>query len=82
MTNKKMGTKLADSLRQMRGENPATSAPPSTASTEKPPVPRAGPPRETQTAGTTTFAKQSDQLPTASLDRPWDNLHPARIWPD
>lgn len=28
------------------------------------------------------FARQSDQAPPASLDRPWDNLHPERIWPD
>lgn len=28
------------------------------------------------------FAEQSDQAPPASLDRPWDNLHPKRIWPD
>ena len=28
------------------------------------------------------FAEQGDQAPPASLDRPWDNLHPKRIWPD
>lgn len=28
------------------------------------------------------FARQADQSPPASLDRPWDNLHPERIWPD
>ena len=28
------------------------------------------------------FADQSDQAPPASLDRPWENLHPKRIWPD
>jgi hypothetical protein len=28
------------------------------------------------------FARQSDQSPPASLDQPWVNLHPERIWPD
>jgi len=28
------------------------------------------------------FARQADQSPPASLERPWDNLHPERIWPD
>ena len=28
------------------------------------------------------FADQGDQTPPASLDRPWENLHPKRIWPD
>jgi len=74
MTKKKMGSKLADSLRQVRGEKPATPVPP-----VAPPVEKAAAPR---TAGSAKFAQQSDQSPPASLDRPWDNLHPARIWPD
>lgn len=28
------------------------------------------------------FARQSDQSPPVSLDQPWVNLHPERIWPD
>lgn len=28
------------------------------------------------------FAGQDDQAPPASLDSPWRNLHPKRIWPD
>lgn len=29
------------------------------------------------------FARQNDQAPSPrSLDRPWENLHPQRIWPD
>ena len=32
--------------------------------------------------GTKRFAEQADQAPPASLDRPWENLHPKRIWPD
>lgn len=28
------------------------------------------------------FAEQDDQAPPASLDSPWKNLHPKRIWPD
>lgn len=30
----------------------------------------------------THYARQADQSPPPSLDRPWDNLHPERIWPD
>lgn len=33
-------------------------------------------------AGAARFAEQGDQSPPASLDRPWENLHPKRIWPD
>jgi len=84
MTSKKMGSKLADSLRQVRGEKPAIpeTAPPSTALVEKPAVSHPEPTRATRVAGSAKFAQQSDQSPPASLDRPWDNLHPARIWPD
>jgi hypothetical protein len=28
------------------------------------------------------FARNDDELPPPSLDDPWGNLHPARIWPD
>jgi len=84
MTNKKMGSKLADSLRQVRGEKTATPEPasPSTASVERPVVSRPEPTPATRVAASAKFAQQSDQSPPASLDRPWDNLHPARIWPD
>jgi hypothetical protein len=29
-----------------------------------------------------TSTRNEDQVPAASLDDPWANLHPARIWPD
>lgn len=29
-----------------------------------------------------SYARQNDQAPAPSLDATWDNLHPARIWPD
>lgn len=32
--------------------------------------------------GVKRFAEQDDQAPPASLDSPWKNLHPKRIWPD
>lgn len=84
MTNKKMGSKLADSLRQVRGEKPATPepVPPSTTPVEKPVVSHPEPARAPRVAASAKFAQQSDQSPPASLDHPWDNLHPARIWPD
>ncbi len=35
-------------------------------------------------AGATSrrYAQGEDQVPPASLDDAWANLHPARIWPD
>lgn len=33
-------------------------------------------------SGAKRFAEQDDQAPPASLDSPWKNLHPKRIWPD
>jgi len=83
MTNKTMGSKLADSLRQMRGDKPAApvTPPPAAAPAEKPVATRAEAPRARVTENS-SFARQSDQSPPASLDRPWANLHPARIWPD
>lgn len=35
-----------------------------------------------RTAATRRIARNEDQLPPPSLDDPWGNLHPARIWPD
>jgi len=82
MTNKTMGSKLADSLRQVRGEKPGAPIQPRTVPTPQPAAAHTEPPRNTRGTGSATFAKQSDQSPPASLDRPWENLHPARIWPD
>lgn len=31
---------------------------------------------------TSRAARQADLSPSPTLDRPWDNLHPQRIWPD
>lgn len=86
MSKKKIGSKLADGLRRAR-EKPAApalaapapgpSAPPAPA-----PVARSSVPASAPRSGAKGFARQADQSPPASLDRPWDNLHPARIWPD
>jgi len=81
MSNKTMGSKLADSLRQMRGEKPADAMAPPPAPTEKKMAPQPELPRQ-RAAGTSAYAQQSDQSPAPSLDHPWRNLHPARIWPD
>jgi hypothetical protein len=45
------------------------------------PVPAALAPAS-RAPGASRFARQADQSPRASLDRPWDNLHPERVWPD
>ncbi len=67
--NKKMASKLVDSLRQVRENRPAR--PDADGASTRAPSPR-----------NTRFARQTDQSPPLSLDRPWDNLHPERIWPD
>jgi hypothetical protein len=50
---------------------------------EPTPTPRQMPPPNAAPPATQKgFACQSDQAPSASLDLPWNNLHPERIWPD
>ena len=41
-----------------------------------------GNPSTARPSGPKRFAEQGDQAPPASLDSPWKNLHPKRIWPD
>ena len=88
--SKKMGSKLADSLRHARGgqeerdvEKPVTPVRTEVSETKPtlPPAVRPGAPSG-GASRSTTFARQTDQSPQPSLDRRWDNLHPARIWPD
>ena len=67
MTKNAMADKLAQGVRRARDSKPAKS-------------PKSAPSRPAPAA--TGFARQSDQSPPASLDRPWVNLHPERIWPD
>ncbi len=66
MTEKNLSNKLAAGMRRTRPSAPATKAAPAVL----------------LTTPATRYASQADQSPPASLDRPWDNLHPARIWPD
>jgi hypothetical protein len=72
MTEKDFAGKLAASLRRARQSAPAAPA-------ADAPLAAGSPSRVVSRA---RFARQSDQSPPASLDRPWDNLHPERIWPD
>lgn len=73
MKKKGFAEKLAAGVRQARQLAPA---PPATK--PAPPARRSAPAAPRRPA----FARQEDQAPPASLDRPWDNLHPRRIWPD
>lgn len=71
MKKRHTADKLAAGVRQARRSLPAAALDSSrepAAVLPEPPVSR--------------FARQSDQSPPASLDRPWANLHPERIWPD
>ena len=43
---------------------------------------RVRPRRARPLPGVRRGARQSDQAPPPSLDQPWKNLHPERIWPD
>ncbi len=98
MSKKKIASKLTDSLRQARENPAAPAASearepaPPPARTQAAPEPqaptrsqpRAEPPQHKPAAPArrSSFASQNDQSPAASLDRPWENLHPGRIWPD
>lgn len=67
MTKKDFAGKLAAGMRRAR-QSPSPAPAAITPANAAPGAPR--------------FARQADQSPRASLDCPWDNLHPERIWPD
>lgn len=64
------------------GKRPAPVAPqpPRTRAAPQQPPPAAAAQRANR--NTKAYARQDDQAPAPSLDATWDNLHPARIWPD
>ena len=68
MTRKDMGEKLLAAVRAAKTQSGA--------------APVAQPPRARPLPGVSRAARQSDQAPPPSLDHPWENLHPERIWPD
>lgn len=72
MTEKDFASKLAAGMRRARQSPPAPTP-------ARAPVAAASPSR---VAPRTRFARQADQSPPTNLDRPWDDLHPKRIWPD
>ncbi len=70
MTKKDFAAKLAEGVRRAR-QSPAASA-----ADAAPVAPEPLP------AKATWAARPADLSPSPTLDRPWDNLHPQRIWPD
>ena len=94
MSDNDLSSKLAKGMRRAKEPAPGSTTPAaSTPAASAPHAPAATPSAAVQshvrgTAGATPraggkrFAEQSDQAPPASLDRPWENLHPKRIWPD
>ena len=70
MTKKDFAAKLAAGVRRAR-QSPAASA-----SNAAPAAPEPLPVQASRAA------RQADLSPSPTLDRPWDNLHPQRIWPD
>lgn len=71
--SKKLESKLADSVRQAKQQNETAADTKSAAASKS---------AAAKSANTGKFAAQDDQAPKPSLDNPWDNLYPARIWPD
>lgn len=67
MTKKNLSNKLVDGIRRVR-KMPVSDTTQDVSAPRLPDISR--------------FAQQSDQSPPASLDKPWENLHPQRIWPD
>jgi len=93
MTRKNMGSRLADSLRQARqagqpaqqGETSITKAPEvvtSQAADAEQELPSNTVAQQPAMPITRGVMPNSEQAPAPNLDRPWDNLHPDRIWPD
>ena len=70
MTKKDFAAKLATGVRRGR-QSPAASA-----AGAAPVAPEPLPVQPSRAA------RQADLSPSPTLDRPWDNLHPQRIWPD
>ena len=68
MTRKDMSEKLLGAVR--------------TAKMQSVTAPARQPERARPLPGVRRGARQSDQAPLPSLDQPWENLHPERIWPD
>lgn len=71
--SKKLESKLADSVRQAKQQNETTTTSAQTAASK---------PAAAKPAAAGKFASQNDQAPKPSLDNPWTNLYPDRIWPD
>ena len=68
MTKKDLSEKLLGAVRAAKMQGSA--------------APASQPPRACPLPGISRAARQSDQAPPPSLDHPWENLHPERIWPD
>lgn len=69
----RIADRLARGVRAARKPAPAETPP-------APAQPAASKPAGGRAAKAKTVA--ADQPPASTLDRPWDHLHPARIWPD
>ena len=67
MTKKNFAAKLAAGVRRAR-QSPTASA--------------AGAAPEPLPVQASRAARPANLSPSPTLDRPWDNLHPQRIWPD
>jgi hypothetical protein len=73
--SKKLESKLADSVRQAKQQNETAATAAATPAAAKPASPA-------KLDANKKFASQADQAPKPSLDSPWENLYPSRIWPD
>lgn len=95
MSDNDLSSKLAKGMRRAKepASGPTTPAAPTPAGSAPSSAPTAasnvavqsnsgGLPGARPAPGGRRFADQGDQTPPASLDRPWENLHPKRIWPD
>ena len=70
MTKKDFAAKLAKGVHRARQSPAANAAGAAPVAPEPLPV------------QASRAARQADLSPSPTLDRPWDNLHPQRIWPD
>ena len=83
MSQSKMGSKLANSLRKAR-DKPDSSSNASASNPADKTSPQSG--NTTDRGKSTVPARRKpdtgQQSPRDNLDQPWENLYPDRIWPD
>lgn len=83
MSKSNMGSKLANSMRNVRDKPDSSSKTSGSKSADKT-SPQSGQKTARSNSAMSAGRKgdSDQQSPRDNLDQPWENLHPDRIWPD